>query len=222
MSWRQLEVLFPALLVLVVASAPAFAQEDSQSVGQPLGAIYVSADSSGYVPSLTVPAGGSVTAYLIADIDYTDIGVPSENEFNGLFAWEGTLQVPPDILLAETQLSPVGRAINFAQSPDFIVGTGEILLAENSPALLATFTLFSLAEVQEALVTLGPIPDPTIPGTPIWAEGDAVGNECFTVNGPTGCVRAFATAGGLVLNESPVDTEETSFGALKAKVGGQD
>jgi hypothetical protein len=221
MSSRQLVLCLPAFLILVLAATPAFAQGDSESVGQPLGAIYVSGDASAYVPSLTLAAGGSATAYVIAEIDYADLGVPSENEFNGLFAWEAGLQLPPEVVVLSTVLNPTG-AINLAGPPNFIVGTGELLLAENSPVLLATLTLFSATEVQEAPISLVPVPDPSIPDALTWAEENAVGNECFTPTGPTGCVRAFATSGGLVINESPVDTEESSFGALKAGILGQD
>ncbi len=222
MSLRQLVLCLPVFLILALAASPALAQGDSESVGRSLGAIYVSADPTTYVPSLALPAGGTATAYVIADIDYSDIGVPSENEFNGLFAWEASLEVPPEVLIVSSSLNPTDTALNVGSPPDFIVGTGAVLLAENSPVLLATLTLFSSVELQEAPVSLAPVPDPSIPDALTWAEENAVGNECFTPTGPTGCVRAFTTSGGLVINESPVDTEESSFGALKAGILGQD
>jgi len=221
MPLRQLAFLFPAFLLLAVSASPAVAQGDSETVGQSLGAIYASASPTSYVPSLQVEAGGSATVYIIADIDYSEIGVPSENEFNGLFAWEASLQLPADVFSVGVALNPAG-ALNVGSPPDFIVGTTQVLLAENSPLLLATISLVTVGLIQEAPVTLAPVPDPSIPDAMTWAEENAVGNECFTPTGPTGCVRAFASSGGLVINESPVDTEESSFGALKAGIVGQD
>ena len=171
--------------------------------GTPMGELYLSAEPRARVASLSMEPLVPSAFFVVTTVDFGDIGRPELNADNGLAAWEARVVVPPQLLVIGRTLSP-STSLNLGSLDNWIVGTGQMLPAQDTPLALARY---DVVVVQEGLVglrvTLG-APTPSSfdvfegPGPqPGWLEAMATG-EC-----PYPCIRPFASewkSAGLIIN----------------------
>lgn len=220
MNLRKFAVALPLLLLAVFVSSPVLAQGESNGVGQGFGDFYVSAAPDRYEPVIDLPINTPTPVYLLAFVDYTAIGAPDQNEFNGVGAWEARVTVPASVLVIGNVLNP-GTALNvvtpIAPNLEYQVGTGSLIPAENGIMILATLTLLATSEISGADITVAPIANPSLAGEVVWVDFQPFGSECFSPTGPITCIRAFDVLGGATINPEPVADDARSFGNLKSR-----
>ena len=220
MSLRKLAFVRPLALLTAFAAVPAHAQGDSVNVGQGFGEFYVSAAPDRYEPVIDLPVNVPTPVYILANVDYSAIGAPLQNEVNGIGAWEAAVSVPAGIFsLGISYNPPTSLAIETPVAPDFefAVGTGSLVPAENGLTVLATITLLSSSEVPPSEVTVAPVSAASVPGQVVWVDFSPVGSECFTPSGPITCIRPFEIIGGATINPEVVSGDASSFGEMKAR-----
>ena len=208
-----------SLLLMGALAGPAMAQSD---VGDPFGDIYLSGAPNSYMPIMDanqIQLFQSFEFYLVADIDFADIGDASQNFSNGITAWEGSFTAPSQLIITNAALTP-SNAQDFGNSnTDFIVGVGiNGIIADSTPLPLVTFNALVSAAIPAPgfEMVIGEASIPTIPGTPVW-------QEILNVNGCTNrvtgaaekCLYPFATIGSLTIS-TDVATEDASWGTLKS------
>lgn len=203
-------------VLLVLAVLPAFAQVDLLHPER-LGALYVSAAPDEYVDVL-VPPGASTPFefYLVADVDFGDVGDAGQNIFNGIQAWEAQVSFPPILFVLAAVPTPE-TSINVGTSSgnvyDFVVGTGA-RVAAGGPVVLVTFQGL-LVGVPSGVAQLGPVGNPSVANEAVWVEWAPV-SGC-TLNGLSeACQFRFASLGDMRFAVG-IPTDATTFGAMKSR-----
>ncbi len=208
-----------SVLFLTVTAGSALAQfERSDFHDTPLGSIYVSAFPDWYFPYFpSFPTFVEQKIYVVADIDFGDIGAPSQNLTNGIRAWEGGVTMPPELTILSTE---VEGAINLGLGlTDFVVGIGSpILTAASTPRPLVTISVVALgSDSFTSWMGVTPVSTPSFPGVSVWIEELTI-NGCQNVVSalPTQCFFVWDFVGSMLISNE-VAVEEESFGALKAR-----
>lgn len=214
-----------SLLALGVRDAPA-----QVSYGPDLGRLYLSFDPNAeqtcQAVSTTNPDGDYFTVYVMADVDFADIGMAGRNSTDGLSAWEATVvfEDQPDLDVFRTNISypsapgsvDLGeqQAIGGDAYHELIVGTGECLDVSQGPVVLAALEFVAAPTggiIEDVKIRLEPAQVSSFTGAP---NGDGPGwVECL----PFDEVRfPFADWQGndLTLNPTTVDLEATSVAPL--------
>lgn len=207
-----------SLFILGATAGSALAQFDRSDVyDTPMGSIYVSPFPDTYVEYFqNFPLFTQTNVYVVADIDFGDIGQASQNLSNGIKAWEGSVTVPPQVnLLAapyEGELS-LGNSLN-----DFIIAVGlPIITASSTPRPLVTLQMFATTDTLPTFnMELGAASQTTFDNVSIWQEYLTL-NGCQNVqtNLPFPCFFVWDFAGSMLISNE-VAVEEESFGGLKA------
>jgi hypothetical protein len=205
-----------SLFVLGAMATPSIAQSD---VGEPLGTVYLSPSADSYVPVFQlIPKFALTTIYLVAEIDFTDIGAPDQNLSNGIRGYELSITLPPAFSITSVVTNPAGL-LNVASPPDFLIGVGGVLTANNSPIRLLTISVFVTGDVPAPgfVMEIGPVQNApqTVSGQAIWQEFLSV-NGCTNraTGAPERCFFPWASTGNLRVS-TEVATEASSWGELK-------
>lgn len=212
-----------ATLALLIAGALAVpAQAQTTSFGTAFGSLYLSAATDQQVDYLqNITPGVQFEFYLVAEIDFSAIGEPGQNATNGIKAYEARVTVPASMFVLNQAADPAEVDIGTKAPPvfDYVVGTGQNVLASSTPRALVTFTgLFTAETGGTVLAEVGTVANPST-DNPNWVEWLAI-NECSTPTGPTGCIREFTDFGNLRLSTG-VDTDQDSWGGMKAQFGSE-
>jgi hypothetical protein len=208
-----------SLFILGAAASSALAQTERSDVyDTPLGSIYVSQFPDSYYPYYQLfPLFSPQNVYIVADIDFGQIGGASQNLTNGIRAWEGGLTVPPGITILSATVTQ--QAINLGQgNADYIVGVGPaIITADSTPRPLVTLSLFAQAAVPPFTMEITPASTATFDGLSIWFEELSL-NGCQNIQSglPTPCFFLWETIGSMVLS-TQIAVEEESWGGLKTR-----
>ena len=135
--------------------------------------------------------------FLVVQIDFAHIGLPSENDDNGLQAWEALVHIPDEIVITSVTLLPpgsinVGQATADPNDTNFIVGTPQIVTAASTPFTLVKYEAFLAADLTDLFIEISPArPTSFAPfgrgPAPGWVEWNPTG-EC----GERECLRPFA------------------------------
>lgn len=143
-----------------------------------------------------------VTAYLVA----TNITEPS-----GISGWECTVQVAGNLVAPAWTIA--GGGTNFLTAPNFAVGVGTVVPLPFGPVvLLATLTAYVMNPTDMVNLYVRPAPQPSIPGSPVYAAGD----NAFVLH-PLG-----QSTGGpdfpvaAINGDCPVANETGTWGEMKA------
>lgn len=212
-----------ATLALLIAGALAVPAQAQTSRGTNFGAIYLSAAPNEHVDyAQELALATPFDFYLVAEIDYADIGAAQQNDTNGLKAWEASFDVPAEITIIDETLAGPGP-INIASGPqNYIIGTGGNLRLNTLPGPLVSLQALVLQELTETVVLR---PGPSTPSSalnddaPAWTEFNVVPeDQCEANNNPTPCLREFTDIGNLRVSTG-VDTDEGSWGSMKAQFG---
>jgi hypothetical protein len=212
-----------ATLALLIAGALAVpAQAQSQTFGQAFGSLYLSAAPDQQIDYLQeITPGVQFEFYVVTEIDFSALGEPDQNNTNGIKGWEARVTVPASMFVLNQAADPVSVDLGDKTAPvfDYIVGTGQNVLASSTPRALVTFTgLFTAETGGTVLAEIGNVANPSA-DNPSWVEWLGI-NECFTPTGPTGCIREFTDFGNLRLSTG-VDTDQDSWGGMKAQFGSE-
>ena len=177
-----------------------------------LGSLYLSEVPTGYDgvvprPSFATP----FQFYLVADIDFGDIGRPEQNFSNGMLAWDGRVVVPSEMTVIGFSLSPrTSVDIGAKSNPvfDFIVGTGQRVPVGQPYPLVTIEAIILVPPVDDIFVrTLSPALA-SVPNAAAWVEFSAL-NGCEASPGrPTPCLFPFAQLGDLRIPSGGMDTIE--------------
>lgn len=207
-----------SLFALTATPGSALAQfERSDVYDTPMGSIYVSTLPDAYQPHLYIgPSFVPFDIYIVADIDFGDIGAASQNLTNGIRAWEGGVTAPPELTLIGQDWE---GAFNLGQGAfDYIVGIGTpILSAESTPRPLVTLSFLSLHGYSVPFeMHITPASVQSFPNVSVWIE-ELTLNGCQNVVShlPTQCFFVWAFMGPLIIQD--VAIEGDSFGGLKAR-----
>lgn len=165
---------FPAswILLLVMLVLPNESALGQTEMGDALGAIYVSSTPNDYTPYATpehVSPFVVGTFYVVADIDFADVGVPEQNALNGIQAWEGRVEFPPELILVEAEF----EGTNSGETDlDFVVDVGlPIVLANSLPRPLVTLRCLTSTQVPLfSQISLVPSTSPLAQGVIGWRE----------------------------------------------------
>lgn len=214
---KRIATVALSLLVLGAMASPVMAQSD---VAEPLGSLYLSPINDQYQSTMQlVPLFAAQTMYLVADVDFGDIGAAEQNASNGIRAWEGSITVPASMIITNRTYTPT-TALNFGLVPnDYIVGTGVLLAASSMPRPLLTidFILSAAIPAPGFEMVLGPpLSSPqTVPGQAVWQEALTL-NGCTNrvTNAPEKCFFPFAFLGSLTISTG-VSNHESTWGGLK-------
>ena len=215
-----------ALLTLVAFSI-AFSAPASHAVefGQPLGQLYLSFDASERVESQRISAFRSFRVYLLAEVDYGQLGNSGQNFVNGISSWEARIQLPAELLVLErvTPGSCCEVGCSKRGTPDnWFVSLCNEATAAFSPVVLVEY-LCLLTDLQTEGLKIGIAPaqpssfadlGPRQP-MPGWRERLPSG-FC----GQQRCLRPFMDGwqnAGVVINPARVGVEASSFSALKSR-----
>lgn len=224
-SWFLSALWAVAIISWIPGSASAGAY------GQSLGEIYLSIDASTREDALIdQPINTPFEFYLLADVDYADLGQPEVNGLNGIWAWETRVNIPESITIINRHLGP--GSINVGSGEDnYIVGTPELLVVGLGPTTLVRYEAIIFSVVPDEVLTISPSSPSTFDDDgnlglgPGWLEWMPLGDCDFTSRRPgSGCLRAFATWDArLVMNcvdepecvETP--TRQESWGTVKSR-----
>lgn len=209
-----------SLFILGATAGSALAQFDRTDVyDTPMGSIYISPFPDSYYPYFqSFPTFSAQNVYIVADIDFGDIGAASQNLLNGVRAWEGGVTAPPGVTILGAD---VEGAINLGQGPtDYIVGVGTpIITADSTPRPLVTLSFLALAPIETFNMQIVPSSSPAFAATPssVWIE-ELTLNGCLNIQSalPTQCFFVWAFEGDMLIS-SDIAVEEESFGGLKSR-----
>lgn len=198
-------LFFSLIVALGLLGTATLAEAQSSGFGEPLGHLYFSAEPTSYDPNITAPSFVPFTVYLVADLDYADIGREELNSNSGIAAFEMDMQLPglgSDFLVLSARIRNV--AVNIGDQTNVIVGINPPVLAAQTPIDLVEYTFLSVSPTvpTDARIEAGPAsPSSFSPATPGWAESADIGECTNPVSGaPTKCLRAFAEVSPAVIN----------------------
>ena len=170
----------------------------------PMGTLAISASNTSYVEGLTVSSSVPFTFYVIAQVDFGEIRHPEQNFDNGIKGWEAQIHLPPELFVLQERLMPLS-SLDFGDVPgEFIVGTGERVVATDYRALVEIQALLTTPATALLLGLGGTSPSSTDPPAPLFLEWLDI-NGCTNASGtPVSCIRRFARLWTLTLNpENP-------------------
>jgi len=179
------------LISLAVFAAPLGAQVNL--VDEPLGALYLSPYPdrySGIIDGNLMTFGSPFTVYLVAEIDFADIGATEQNASNGLSAWEASVQFPAGLTVLAIQRYP-DTSINFGTAEqntlNYLVGLGSTVPA-GGPVVLVEFQVLALRYFPDEQIRLGPVTTtPSVVDAPAWLEA-VPASGCVVNEQPTPCL----------------------------------
>lgn len=214
---KRIAMVALSLLVMGAMASPVMAQSD---VGAPLGSLYLSPLEDAYQSYVqSIPLFVAQTIYLVADVDFGDIGAPEQNATNGIRAWEASITQPAQMIITARTLTPP-TALNFGLVPnDYIIGVGTTLTASTMPRPLLRIDYI----VSGAIPAPGfemevgpPLSSPqTVPGLAIWQENLTLNGCTGRVSGaPEKCFFPFANLGNLTVS-TEISADDSSWGELK-------
>lgn len=207
------------LLLFVMGSVAADGRDAAaqSDVGPPLGVLYVSLSPDSYEPILQHPQPFTpYDLYVVVDIDFAQIGAPSQNLSNGLLAYEfGISSLGTAVLLSADYVGEINIG---SGSRDWIVGVGIPVIPVSStprPLVKYSFGYFStIVDFTPIEVEVVPASIQTVPGQPIWQESLPLNGCTNRLTGePVSCFFPFAELRGLLIYWTPV--ESTNWGTLK-------
>lgn len=203
-----------SLLLQAPSTGPVFGQTE---MGDALGAIYVSSTPNEHTPYATpdyVSPFVVGTFYIVADIDFADAGAPDQNALNGIQAWEGRVEFPPELFLVEAEFEGTSSG---ETDLDFVVDVGlPIVLANSLPRPLVTLRCLTSTEVELfSQIRLVPSTSPPAKGVIGWLEA-LDSNGCLdTGSGAAApCFYPFEFVGSLTFDLEGA-TEEGSWTSVK-------
>lgn len=205
------------ILLLAMLAFPSRSALGQTDIGDALGAIYVSRTTDEYEPFVIIdeiPPFSITTFFVVADLDFDDVGAPEQNGLNGIQAWEGQIRFPFGLTLMSAEF--VGTNAGVSDS-DFLVDVGlPVLLANSTPRALATFTVVAHFEIQpNSKIELLPSENPLARGVLGWREAlDSNGCSSPETGAAVECFRPFAQVGNLTFVLQGA-TEEGSWTAVK-------
>lgn len=211
-------------LLLVLMSLAGFAQPVGAQVNlvdEPLGALYLSPYPdrySGVIDGNLMTFGVPFKVYLVADIDFGDIGAAEQNASNGLSAWEASVQFPAGLTVLAIQRFP-DTSINFGTAEqntlNYLVGLGSTVPA-GGPVVLLEFLVLALRYFPDEWIRLGPVTTtPSVVDAPAWLEA-VPASGCVVNEQPTPCLYRFGEIRDVRISFG-LPAEATSFGAMKAR-----
>jgi len=218
---KRIAIAALALIAVSVMALPATAQVNLAD--ERLGSLYVSGAEDRQVTTIdgnVVAVNIPFDVFVVADIDFADIGAGDQNLTNGISAWEGAFTVPAPLLVISEVFFPAG-ALNFGSVSgsvrEYIIGTGSTLTVGGPTKLIQWSVLLSGAPGLEFddTITVAPVAAPSTPGEVVWVE-DAPLNGCEVNGNPAGCIFRFESLGDLRVTTA-ISGDDSSFGALKSR-----
>ncbi len=221
---KRVAIVALVMLTVTLSAASVFAQ--GSTPGQTMGILSVSGNGTAYMPNITVVPGTPFDLFILAELDYGDIGRPSLNASTGLRAWEAGLTIPSSFLIAQATIRNVALNLGTPPNTDFLVGLTTAIIANTTPIDLVQYSIvfFGGAAPTDLLLELGQASQSSFnPPAAGFNDNIDVG-ECINLatGGGTECLRPFAVVRPAVVNcvnncITPVETP--SWGAIKANFG---
>jgi hypothetical protein len=208
---RVLPALAAALLAataLAAAGSPAAA--DGQ--GTPLGKLYLSFSPDSPVHAIEIDPMVPFSWYVVAEVDFTDIGDPDRNGTDGVLGWETCIEVPPEITITGREvLRPGFNGADASCAENWIVVLEGCLWAEDTPQAVVRYQGRLDAEATNVEVSLAP-------ASPSSIEGEVPGWFVCLLTGQPTDVHPFASGWEtpLVVNER-VATGPSTWSAVKRR-----
>ena len=212
---KRFAIAVLAVFISAAVAMPAQAQ-DNQLYPDRFGSLFLSAVEGSYVDYIQNIAA-NFTFYLIADIDFADIGQPGQNVSNGISAWEAQITLPADpglFILSDDYTAAIDVGDKTGNVRNYIVGTG-VNVQVGGPTTLVTFNAIATTPLATSAATLGPTVPASYAGEVVWREFAAL-NGCTLNGADEKCVFRFESLGDLRLS-SGVDNDADSFGSVKAR-----
>jgi len=111
--------------------------------------------------------------YVVAEIDFGDLGRPEDNTTNGLLGWEANLNVPPEITVTSRTMAPPGALDIGTGDDNWIVAWSACVLANQTPYALVTYEAMLASAAVNVEVTLDAAsPSSFTPPEPGWIACD--------------------------------------------------
>ena len=187
-------VLFSILCVIFgLASGLGTGLGQAQTFGADVGTIYLSGSPTSYVDNIVVEPLTPFDFYIVAEIDYADIGAEEQNATNGISAWAAAPRIPSGIIITQVELNPR----NALELGGWVIGLGVTFTASTSPLRLATLTGFIVVPVvtEDLMLEIHGVDPPIFfPPGPGFLDGEIMGECSLPDQTPTKCKRTFAVA----------------------------
>lgn len=212
---KRFAIAVLAVFIAAAVAMPAQAQ-DNQLFPEPFGDLYLSAVEGSYVDYIQ-EISGTFNFYLIADIDFADLGAEGQNLTNGIGAWEASVVLPADpalFVLSEDYTAAIDVGDKAGNVREFIVGTGTAV-SVGGPTTLVTFNALSSSTSLNGIATITPTTPASYANEVVWREFVAL-NGCTLNGSPEKCVFRFASRGDLRMSWT-IDNDAESFGAVKSR-----
>ncbi len=215
MKFFRLLVLVSLMVACLALTIPGLAVAQP-TYGAQLGQISVSADSASLVDCAVVSPFVIFSVYVLADIDYADIGDPGRNATDGVGAWEFSVAFDNSALILVSTVLPGGFpdfgntfTNGTTTTKDIRYGAGQCVPVGGGLVVLAEIQFFATAPVSNQFITVGAATESSFGAAP---GGDAPGwVECL----PFTDVRyPFASSMDLTLNAGVIvdgDLEPTEL-----------
>ena len=209
------------VLVAIPVATATSVHAQSEQYGLPLGRLCLSFSASEHVATADREPFEQFNFFLLARVDWADVGLDGHNGFNGMAAWEASVNAPAGLTVMGREILPA-TSINVGIGTDnYVVGTGSVYNVSRAHTTLVRFTAILMQDSPDDLVlTVGASTPSSFEGTqPGWLEARSSG-ECPAPHRT--CKRAFAEWNTrLVINcrdeaECKVSTVSTSWGAVKS------
>jgi len=216
---KRIAIAGLAMVIMALAASTAHAQQNLYS--ERLGSLFASPYEDRYVDVMDgnqVTAGVPFTVYLMADIDFGDIGEAGQNVNNGIGGWEAAVTFPAGVFLLATEKYPTETVLDFGSvsgsTTEYVIGTGSNIAVGTAPSKLIEWTILGSGAF-DGMISLAPTAAPTVAGESSWLEFLAL-NGCIINNLPTPCLFRWESLGDLRVTTT-IPSEASSFGSFKSR-----
>ena len=219
---RRASVIRTLLVFVLLCCVGSSAIAQVNLYPEPLGTLYLSSwpDEFREIYCSIAPLH-AFDFYLVADIDFGDIGRAEENVSNGMLAWEAQITIPTEILLLAATLHPrtsinIGSIRNGVY--DYFVGTGQRAPVGELYVLVAYEGFMSDPPAfGRAVATIAPMTEnPSVPDATVWVESLPAGG-CEVRGLPEPCIYRFAQTRNMRIFFSCPTGDVETFGSMKAR-----
>jgi hypothetical protein len=197
------------LLILLTTLAPSALWAQSQ--GDPLGRLYLSFAPDAEVRNAELEAMQSFELYLIAELDFTDIGDPDRNEQDGIKGWETCITIPPEVTVTNMEiLRPGFNGADDSCDENWIMILDSCAFGEDMPVAFVRYEAVLTTAARNVELSLGP-------ASPSSIDTNAPGWFVCAPRGEPGDIRPFEPDWSelTVINER-VATDAFSWSAVKS------
>lgn len=190
------------------------------ALGPPTGSLYLSFSPDSRVEDLQVAPFTLFHFYLVAELDYADLGHPEWNATDGIGAIEAGIVLPSSIMLGQATFAPGNASAWLFELSDGVLNLvvpfgGTCLLAQDTPYAIAHFTGMLLEPAEDLFLAVRESKPSSVTmegGAPApgWVPCD------YSLVYP---FAEMTQLGTLAINRTQVPNDAASWGAVKALFG---